>query len=142
MADGGFRWKWCTLLFLAGATWGCEPPDNALLHGCAHRPLDLTSHCYVRAKRLDDIQYASFAANTKNERVRVKVALRLQRGAVAVELPGCVPTQGRGVVRPGQPSVLECDSKVHRNDYTFSISARPLDFPVEGLEGDVSFRAL
>jgi hypothetical protein len=113
-----------------------------LVHSCARRPLELTSHCHIRAKRLDGDQFASFSANTKNERVRVKATVRLQRGAVSVELPGCVPTQGQGVVRPGQPLVLECDSKLNRNDYTFSLAARPMDLPVEGLEGDVTFRAL
>lgn len=129
-------------MLAAGATFGCEAPDNALVHSCEHRPLELASLCHIRAKRLDAVQFASFAANTKNERVRVKATVRLRRGAVTVELPGCVPTQGQGVVRPDRPLVLECDSKLNRNDYSFSLAARPKDLPVEGLEGDVTFRAL
>jgi hypothetical protein len=129
-------------LALLGATLlGCAPPDDALVHGCASRGiLELGSNCYVSAKRLEKDQLATFDAQTKNERVRVKATVRVHRGEVTIELPGC--ERGSGVAKPGQPFVVECDAKIDRNTYRLFLWARPKTKPIEGVEGDVSFRAI
>jgi hypothetical protein len=128
------------LVLLVAALPGCDPPDNALVHGCSRGGLDLVSSCYLRAKRLDGDQLAAFDAQTKNTLVRVKASVRVQRGEVTIELPGC--ERGSGVARPGQPFVVECDSKLNRNSYTLLLWARPKLTPVEGVEGEVTFRAI
>ncbi len=130
------------MLFLVVGGLGCEPPDNALVHGCTRSALDLSSRCYLRAQRLDREQFASFDADTKNERVRVEANIRLKRGEVAIQLPGCPSAQGRGTVIPGRALLLHCDAKLNRNDFTLSLSANPTSLPVEGLEGDVTFRPM
>jgi hypothetical protein len=119
---------------------GCDPPDNALVHGCSYGPLELATHCYVRAKRLDRQQFAHFDANTKNQLVRVSATVRVQRGEVTIDVAGC--EQGKGVARPGQPAVIHCESKLNRNTYTFSLGARPTSMPVEGIEGEVTFQPI
>jgi hypothetical protein len=94
----------------------------------------------VSAKRLDKDQLATFDAQTKNERVRVKANIRVQGGEVTIELPGC--ERGSGVAKPGHPFVVECDAKINRNSYRLWLWARPKSQPLQGLEGEVSFRAI
>jgi hypothetical protein len=119
---------------------GCAPPDNALVHGCQRSALDLFSRCYVRAKRLDRDQLAAMDADTRNEKVAVKATVRVQKGQAIIELPGC--ERGRGVAKPGTPFVIQCDSKLTRNSYKLWLWARPQSGPVEGLEGEITFRAI
>ena len=122
------------------ALGSCDPPDSALVHGCTRSPLDLFSHCYVRAKRLDTDQLAAIDTDTKNEKVAVKVTVRVRKGEATIELPGCA--QGRGIAKPGQPFVIQCDSKIERTTYKLWLWARPKSGPVEGLDGEVTFRAI
>lgn len=129
------------MLALVSVSLGCAAPDNALVHSCSRSVLDLSSRCHVRAKQLDKDQFTSFDAHTKNTLVRVQATIRVQRGEVNIELPGCAQAN-QGVARPGHPVVIACDTKLNRNDFSFSLWARPRALPVEGVDGEVTFRPI
>lgn len=101
----------------------------------------MVTECEVSAKRLNQPRSSYLDGNTKNFRVHVSATLSVQKGRVAVAIPGCAEG-GRVEVGADQPASIECDATLNRSTFRFEVGASPVGGEAEGVLAQVKHRPI
>jgi hypothetical protein len=123
------------LVFLAGCA-----PSNIAHSSCTDHPLTTADEwtCTVQGPLVDTTNSVHYTTESRNQVAQVKIALQVTRGTLRVSYYDLAGEQ-HVLVTPSEPAVISMQTRLRKDDRSFTVIYEPLNGTVEGLTGTVNY---
>lgn len=94
--------------------------------------------CTISGERVEQVNAIHFTTESRNLMAKVKVALLVKKGSLRVSY---VDSSGPRelVVTPQTPAAVDFETRLHRDNRSFTITFEPRGGAVQGLSGTVDY---
>jgi hypothetical protein len=118
---------------------GCAP-TNIAHSSCESHPLTTADEwtCTVKGTLVDTTNSVHYTTESRNQIAKVQIALQVTKGTLRItyaDLAG----QHQLLVTPSEPAVLSIQTRLRKDDRSFTVMYEPFNGPVEGLSGTVNY---
>jgi len=123
------------MLLLAGCA-----PDNIAYGTCQSHPLTVADEwtCTVKGPLVDNTNSISYGTESRNQIAKVEIALQVSKGTLRVTYGDLTGAQ-HVLVTASEPAALSFQTRLSRDDRSFTVMYEPVNGRVEGLVGSVKY---
>jgi hypothetical protein len=118
---------------------GCAPTNIA--HGpCQSHPLTVADEwtCTVKGPLVDTTNSIHYTTESRNQIAQVQIALQVTKGTLRVTYSDLSGVQHL-LVTASEPAALSFQTRLRKDDRSFTVMYEPLNGTVEGLAGSVKY---
>jgi len=124
---------------LAFLVAGCAP-TNIAHSSCESHPLTTADEwtCTVKGPIVDTTNSVHYTTESRNQIAKVQIALQVTKGTLRItyaDLGG----QHQLLVTPSEPAALSIQTRLRKDDRSFTVMYEPVNGSVEGLTGTVNY---
>lgn len=118
---------------------GCAP-KNMAHSSCTDHPLTTADEwtCTVNGPLVDVTNSVHYTTESRNQIARVKIALQVTKGTLRLTYYDLAGEQ-HVLVTPSEPAALDIQTRLRKEDRSFSVMYEPVNGRVEGLSGTVNY---
>ena len=115
-------------------------PTNIAHSSCTDHPLTTADEwtCTVKGPLVDTTNSVHYTTESRNQIARVKIALQVTKGTLRLTYYDLAGEQ-HVLVTPSEPAAFEMQTRLLKEDRSFTVMYEPVNGRVEGLTGTVNY---
>ena len=115
-------------------------PTNIAHSSCTDHPLTTADEwtCTVKGALVDTTNSVRYTTESRNQVAQVKVALQVAKGTLRITYADLAGSH-QLLVTPSEPAAFSMQTRLSKDDRSFTIMYEPFNGPVEGLTGTVNY---
>jgi hypothetical protein len=115
-------------------------PTNIAHSSCTDHPLTTADEwtCTVKGPLVDTTNSIDYKTDSRNQIAQVQIALQVTKGTLRVTY-GDLAGSHKVLVTPSEPLTLSVQTRLRKDERSFTIMYEPFNGPVEGLTGTVNY---
>jgi hypothetical protein len=123
------------LILLAGCA-----PKNIAGGWCQDHPLTTADEwtCTVKGPIVETTNTIRYSTESRNQIAKVQIALQVTKGTLRITYADLEGSH-KALVTPSEPFALSMQTRLSKDDRSFSIMYEPVNGRVEGLTGSVNY---
>jgi hypothetical protein len=118
---------------------GCAPA-NIAGGSCQDHPLTTADEwtCTVKGPLVETTNTITYKTDSRNQIAKVEIALQVTKGTLRITYAD-LEASHKVLVTPSEPFAISMQTRLRKDERSFSIMYEPVNGPVEGLTGSVKY---